>query len=56
MRKFAQPQVGDGDEVGGRSEAPGCAFGLLHQAIHGLDEGVATVIEHSAYDGIEMRF
>ena len=50
MGELAQAQVGDGDEVGGGSEAARRAFGLLHHPVHGLNEGVGAVIEHAAHD------
>ena len=50
MGELAQAQVGDGDEVGCRPKAAGRALGLLHQAVHGLDEGVATMVLPLAAD------
>ena len=54
MGEFAQTQVGDGDEVGGGSEAAGGALGLLEQAVHGFDEGVGAMVEHAAHDAVEV--
>ena len=54
MGELAQAQIGDGDEVGRRSEAACGAFGLLHQPVHGFDEGVAAVIEHASHDRVEV--
>ena len=54
MRELGQPEVRDGDEVGRRSEAARCAFGLLHQPVHRFDEGVGSMVEHAAHDGVEV--
>lgn len=56
MGLLAQPQIGDGEEVGCRPEAACCALGLLHQPVHRLDEGVAAVIEHAPHDRVEVVF
>lgn len=53
MGLLAQPQVGDGDEVGRCPEAFGSALGLPHLAVHGLDESVAAVIEHVSHHRVE---
>ena len=55
MRQLAQSQVGNGDEVGRVSKSACCSFGLLHHPVHGLDEGVAAVIEHAAHHRFEVR-
>jgi hypothetical protein len=55
MRQPAQSQVSNGDEVGRGSKSACSSFGLLHHPVHGLDEGVASVIEHAAHDRIEVR-
>jgi hypothetical protein len=34
MLELGHSQVSDGDEVGCRSEAPRCTFGLLQQTVH----------------------
>jgi len=54
MRQLAQSQVSNGDEVGRGSKSACSSFGLLHHPVHGLDEGVAAVIEHAAHDRIEV--
>ena len=54
MSEFAQPEIRDGDEVGRRSEAARGTFGLLHQAVHGFDKGVASVIEHASHNSAEQ--
>ena len=42
MLELGHSQIGDGDEVGGGTEAARSAFGLLEQAVHGLDAMEAT--------------
>jgi hypothetical protein len=37
-------------------KSPGGSLGLLQQAVHGLDEGIAEVIDHPAHHGIEALF
>jgi hypothetical protein len=49
-----QPQVGDGDEVLAGAVSTSGTLGLLHEAVHRLDESVAAVIEHAAHDGAEF--
>lgn len=51
--ELGHAQVCNGDEVGAGSEAACGPFGLLQQAVHRLDEGVAAVIGHAAHHGVE---
>ena len=52
MLELGHAQVGDGDEVGRCAKAPCGALGLLQQAVHGLDEGVGSVVDHAPHDGL----
>ncbi len=45
--ELAQAQIGDGDEVGCGPETARGALGLLHETVHGFDEGIAAVIQHA---------
>ena len=47
MSEFAQPQIGDGAEVGQRSEAPGGRLGVLRHPVYGLYECVAAGIDYA---------
>lgn len=51
--ELGHPQVGDGDEVLGRPKAPSGGLGLLQQAIHCLDEGIAAAVEHAPHHAVE---
>lgn len=53
MGELGHAQVDDGYEVGGRAKAHGRALGPLEKAVHGLDEGVAAVIEHPTRHGVQ---
>ena len=55
MLELGHAKVGDGDEVGRGAEAPCGTLGLLKQAIHSLDEGVGSVVDHSPHDGLGER-
>ena len=52
MLELGHVQIGDGDEVGRRAEPARGALGLLQQTVHGLDEGVGSVVDHSPHDGV----
>ena len=55
MLELGHAKVGDGDEVGRGAEAPCGALGLLKQTIHGLDEGVGSVVDYFPHDGLGAR-
>jgi len=54
VRELAHAQVGDADEGCRVLEAAGGTLGLLQQAVHGFDEGVAAVLEHASHNRIEV--
>ena len=49
-----ESQVGDADEIGGGAESLRGGCGLLQQAIHRFDKGVAAAIQYVADDGVEV--
>ena len=54
MLELGHAQVGDGDEVGCGSVAACSSFRLLQQSVHGLDEGVGSVVNHAAHHRIDV--
>ncbi len=55
LRELAQPQVRDGEKVDRRRKVARGAFGVLHQAVHVFNEGVASMIEYASHSSVEER-
>ena len=49
MHQLGHAQVGNGSEILHSPETAGGPLGLLKQAIHGLDVGIAAAVEHAAH-------
>lgn len=56
MLELGHTQVSDCDEVLDVSESSGGPLGLLEQAVHRFDIGVAAPVEHAAHHTAEVHF